>query len=472
LEAITHIVDRDSFEPVEDGLSSRDPLTFEGYADALARARDKSGTDESVLHGAARIGDSEVEIAAFDFDFLGGSMGEVAGERLARAMERATKRGVPFVLRTSSGGARMQEGMRSLVQMPKIVGARIELGLARQPFVAVLGHPTTGGVLASLAALADVTVAEAGATIGFAGPRVAERFTGEALPEGAHTANSAYAAGLVDEIVSSGDVHAFVASVLKVLSADDPVAVDEPPLVDDEDLADPWDLVQSVRRSDHPRAPDLVRDASEMLIELRGDRAGADDPAVVTALARIAGRRVMTMALDREHHPGPHGYRKARRCIQIAARLGLPVLTVVDTRGADPSAAAEHEGIAWAIAELFETVLTTPTPVVSIVTGEGGSGGALAFASGDVLLAFRRSIFSVIGPEGAAQILWRDGDRAPDAARALKLTAQQLADLGVADRILDGPPSPRAVKAAFVAVLDSLTSGDVPRARRDRWRIR
>lgn len=213
MESITNIVDRDTFAPVVDGLTSRDPLRFAGYEDALGNARAKGGVDESVVHGAARIGGVEVELAAFNFGFLGGSMGEVAGERLARAMERAADRRVPFVLRTCTGGARMQEGMRSLLQMPKVVAARIALGIGHQPFIAVLGHPTTGGVLASVAALADVTVAEAGATIGFAGPRVAERFTGEALPEESHTATSAYAAGLVDELVSGGDVHAYVSSV-------------------------------------------------------------------------------------------------------------------------------------------------------------------------------------------------------------------------------------------------------------------
>jgi len=472
VEAITNIVDRGSFDRVEDRLSSRDPLAFAGYGEALARARERSGADESVIYGAARIGEIAIEIAAFDFAFLGGSMGEVAGERLARSMERAIERRVPFVLRTSTGGARMQEGMRSLVQMPKVVAARVGLGHAHQPFVAVLSNPTTGGVLASAAALADVTVAEAGATIGFAGPRIAERFTGAPLPHGSHTANSAYASGLVDEIVSSPDVRAFVSSVLKVLIPDEPAGKTETPSFEDEATDDPWDLVQAVRHSDHPRAPVLVEDACDSLVQLRGDRAGADDPAVVTALARLAGRRVMTIALDRDHQPGPHGYRKARRCINIAARLKMPVLTVVDTRGADPSSASESGGVAWEIGKLFETILTTPVPVISVVIGEGGSGGALAFASGDVLLAFRRSIFSVIGPEAAAEILWRDSNRAPEAARALKVSAEQLAKLGIADRVIDGAPSPSALRDAFVSALDGLSSEDLSTARRDRWRTR
>ena len=469
LESITSLVDRDSFHPVDDGLNARDPLAFEGYRDAL----DRAGTGESVAIGDARIGDVDVVIAAFDFSFFGGSMGEVAGERLAAAMERAASSGLPFVLRTATGGARMQEGMRSLIQMPKVVSARIELGVAGRPFIAVLGHPTTGGVLASLGALADVTVAEAGATIGFAGPRVAARFTGSELPEGSHTATSAYAAGLVDEIVSSSDAHAYVASLLKVLRPADPIPVEAPPGGEASAPADAWDLVEAVRAASHPKAPDVMRGAAESFVELRGDRAGGDDPAVVAALARIAGRTVLTLALDRDHHPGPHGFRKARRCVAIAGRLRIPVVTFIDTRGADPSADSEAHGVAWEIAQLFEAMLQTPVPVVAIVTGEGGSGGALAFGAGDRLLAFSRSIFSVIGPEGAAEILWRDAARAPDAARALKLTARDLLDIGIADEIIEGTATSEAVAFAIASALDEL--GDEPdraSARRARWRTR
>ena len=395
-------------------------------------------------------------------------MGEVAGERVAQAMQRAADRGVPFVLRTSTGGARMQEGMLSLVQMPKLVAQRIELAAAHQPLIAVLGHPTTGGVLASIAALADVTVAESGATIGFAGPRVAERFTGEPLPDGSHTATSAYAAGLVDELVSSSDAHAFVASVLNVLAPDAPTSPSEPPQ-ERSSMGDPWELVESVRAADHPKAPDLLRDSCDAFVELRGDRSGGDDPAVVALLGRIAGRRVVGLALDRDHHPGPAAYRKARRCVDLAGRLDIPIVTLVDTRGADPSAGSEAGGIAWEIARLFEAMLRVAVPTLSLVTGEGGSGGALAFAAADRLVAYERSIFSVSGPEGAAEILWRDALRAPDAARALKLTGADLKDLDIADDVMSGGASIDSIKYLVADTFARDTAGDAPH-RRARWR--
>ncbi|MGH2729875.1 MAG: carboxyl transferase domain-containing protein, partial [Actinomycetota bacterium] len=211
--------------PEEDDLASRDPLAYPDYRETLVKARSATGADESVSAGPASIGGHAVELAEFEFGFLGGSMGEVAGERLARAIERAARRSVPFVLHTATGGARMQEGMRALVQMPKVVAARIELGPSHQPFVAVLGHPTTGGVLASLCALADVTLAIEGSVIGFAGPPLVEQFTGRSLAPGSHTAGSKYTFGLVDDVVAPAETPKRVAHVLDVLADDDPKPV-------------------------------------------------------------------------------------------------------------------------------------------------------------------------------------------------------------------------------------------------------
>ena len=468
----TDIADADTFAPVDDGLRSADPLDFEGYADQLEAARHKTGVDEAVVAGPARIGGIDVELALFEFGFLGGSMGEVAGERIARAIERAAERRVPFVLRTSTGGARMQEGMRSLIQMPKLVAARAELARARRPFIAVLAHPTTGGVLASIGAIADITVAEAGATIGFAGPRVAERFTGEPLPSGSHTATSAYSSGLVDELVPPSDVHAFVAGVLKTIADDDPEEVDVPPALETKP-SDAWETVQLARATTRPRGPELARDSSDAFVELRGDRAGTDDPSVMCALARIAGRRCLLIAIDRDIHPGPAAYRKAIRCIEVGGRLDVPVVTLVDSRGADPSSVSEAGGVAWHIAHLFETILEAPVPVAAIVTGELGSGGSLAFAVGDEVVAYYDTIASVIGPEMAAEILWRAPTRGPDAARMLKLRASEAFDLDIVDWVVDAELNHESLRFVITDVIDRLSHlgvEDWSSARRARWR--
>lgn len=471
---IENLVDEGTWQPYEDGLASRDPLEWEDYADALEAAKAKTERDESVVAGAARIGGHSVSLAAFHFGFIGGSMGEVAGERIARAMEAAVERSVPFILYTSTGGARMQEGMRSLVQMPKVVAARIRLGRAGLPFIALLGHPTTGGVLASIGGLADATIAASGATVGFAGPRVSERFTGRELTEGSHTAENAFIRGLVDEVADKTDLKETTINALAAFAADTPDEVappDEPSKSSPPE--DPWTVVQAARSPERPLAHELLLEMTESLFVLNGDRAGGSDPAVDAAVARLHGQRVVVLSLDRDRSPGPAAYRKAKRAIAIAGRLRIPIVTLVDTRGADPSEESEAGGIAWEIASLYEKLLSVLVPTISVVTGEGGSGGALAFAATDVLLAYEGSFFSVIAPELAAEILWRDAARGADAARRLRLGAHDLLRLGIADELVPEPPDPATLKRLIAYHLGRLAGDDSFMERRlDRWRDR
>lgn len=472
------IADPGTFTAFDTTIESSDPVAFPGYADQLAAARSASTAGESVIAGNAVVGGIRVELAEFDFGFMGGSMGEAAGERLARAMERAERRRVPFVARINSGGARMQEGMAALVQMPKLVAARLALASARQPVITILANPSTGGILASLGALGDVVIAETGATVGFAGPRVVERFTGRRLQESSHRAESALAAGLVDDVVGPEKMKATIAHVLQVLADDTPAPIAEPRFVEPDALRvmDSWANVSSARAETRPRAPQLVRAIGETGFELRGDRSGSDDVACITSVARCAGRRVIIIAMDRRYSPRPGAYRKARRCMNIAARLSIPVVTLIDTRGADPSESSEAEGVAWEIAATFERMLALPVPVVNVVTGEGGSGGALALACGDVLLAFEHAIFSVIGPELAAEILWRAPERAPEAARGMRVGAADLLRLGIADAILPEPLVADSIRGAVAYHLDRLAGlggpAELVAQRRARWRRR
>jgi acetyl-CoA carboxylase carboxyl transferase beta subunit len=471
---VYHVVDEGSFVPRRDDLSSPDPLGFPAYPDALARARATSASDESVVCGAAAVSGQQVEVAAFDFSFIGGSMGEVAGERLARALERAARRSVPLVLYTSTGGARMQEGMRALAQLPKLVAARLTLSRAHQPLIAVLGNPTTGGVLAGLGALADVTLAEERATIGFAGPRIAQRFTGRALPPDSHTAESALSHGLVDAVLPRRAVRRHVGHCLSVLRPDDPGS-HAPPPPPEETRRDAWGALQSVRSPARLAGHALLGAVAERHLVLRGDRAGEDDHGLIAALGRVSGLRALLLALDRDAAPGPSAFRKARRCLEIARRLDIPVVTFIDTPGADLSQSAEARGIAWAVAELMEAMMSVPVPTLAVVTGEGGSGGALALGCADTLLACVDATFSVIAPEAAAEILWRDPRRAPEAARVLRIAAPELIRLGIADALLEGPPSPEGLRAAVAHHLWRLgriggSPGERIARRHARWR--
>jgi acetyl-CoA carboxylase beta subunit len=442
-------------------LRGGDPLAWPGYGETLA-ALDKG---DSVVTGRAVVDSARTEgryvVMAGRFECLGGSMGAVHGERVVRAYRRAAIERLPVVIISSSGGARLQEGMVALVQMARTAGAARAHASAGLLSVAVLRPPTTGGVFASYVSLADVRAAEPGATIGFAGPRVVELTTGVSLPPESHTAESAYRAGLVDALVDAPDQASWVEAALGLrdltLPARPlPAAGPDPARAVEVSEGGAWLEVLRARARSRPSGIDQAARLCQSWVELRGA-----DPTVRAGLARIGGRRVVVVASDRHSaggRPGPAGYRLAQRAIALAGRLGLPLLTLVDTPGADQSAASEAGGVAGEIAATLAAMADLSTPTVSVCVGEGGSGGALALAAADRLLICLHAVFSVIGPEGAAAILARNADAAPTMAGLLHLTSTDLVDLGIADAVVadDGPD----LAAAIGRALDEAIPGD------------
>lgn len=457
-----------------------DPLAWAGYEDALEAARARSSEVEAVVVVRGRLGGDgpQAVFVAWEFAFLGGSMGTAVGQAVARAYEVATEAGLPLVLLPSTGGARMQEGMASLVQMASTSVAAAEHARAGLLQVTVLRDPTTGGVFVSHANQAHVLLAEPGATIGFAGPRVAETVTGGPLPDGSHTAAGARAAGLVDAVVPRGELPETLGALLRwtTLAAEAPTtghAAER--LQPDDQLA--WQQVQCARDPRRARATAFLT-SIEVSFELHGDRAGADDPAVRVALAQVGGHPVVVVALDRDGNEATvtaAGYRKAWRGFDLATALDVPLVTLIDTPGADASGPSEAAGIGHHIAWTFRRLLDVPSPTVALVTGEGGSGGALALAVCDRLLIQEHAVFSVIAPEGAAAILHRDAGRAAEVAEQLQPTAAMLQTLGIADEVVPEPTGSEVATAwATVARhLDDLAATPRPdrlEARAVRWR--
>jgi acyl-CoA carboxylase subunit beta len=488
-------------EPLPSPVTSSpsDPLGFPGYADKLAALRDAGdapdggdapeGGDaaESVRVGLTELGGEPVVAAVGDFRFLGGSMGREHGDRVAHAMAAALELEVPFVAAISSGGARMQEGMFSLVQMSRAAEGVRRLREAGVPVLARFRHPTTGGVHASYGALADVIVADAGATVGFAGPRVVEAFTGDPVGDDSHHADASLRDGAVDEVADPADADDRLGAWVRLLhprrrDGDLPDAEPiEEPVVEPE----AWEAVRRARRTDRPSARDLLGEVFDEHLELHGDRAGHDDPAVVAAVGRLGRRSVVVVGFDRRgladgpnRRPGQAtaaGFRKATRALVLARRSGLPVVTFIDTAGADPSPESDRAGLANAIAETFVATLSVEQPTVAVVTGEGGSGGALALGCTDRLLMQDDAVFEVIAPEGAAAILHRDASRAEEVAPMLRPTASDLRRLGIADRVLPGPTThdPGAAAAALRAQLSvTLRELDADPGRLDARRAR
>ncbi|WP_448641882.1 acetyl-CoA carboxylase carboxyltransferase subunit alpha [Geodermatophilus sp. URMC 63] len=510
------LVDPDSFEETAFPPGAPDPLAFtdlRDYPDRLEEAARRSGESEAVVVGTARIGGAEVVVAVMDFAFLGGSMGVEVGRRVSGAAELALERSVPLVSVCASGGARMQEGVFSLFQMARVSQAYGRLREAGLLSVCVLTDPTYGGVSASFATLASVLVGERGAHVGFAGPRVVQETIRAELPPDFQTAEFLLAHGLVDRVESRAEIRPLLVRLLALHGAGTPGDAGQAGRTPDdgaedgthdgsedraaEDVeqdvdqgADPWDVVQRARVAERPTTLDYLHTAFDDFVELHGDRAFADDRAVVGGVASIGGRTVVVVGHEKGHTvrervardfgmPHPEGYRKAMRLFDHAESFGLPVVTLVDTPGAHPGPEAEERGQSHAIAETIMRSSRLRVPVVAVVTGEGGSGGALALCTSDRLLVLENAYLSVISPEGCAAILWRTAVAAPTAARAMRLGAAHLQASGIATAVVPEPPggahtdpaaAARLLRQALVRELDDVCRLDVATLRDTRFR--
>ncbi|MFC9432099.1 carboxyl transferase domain-containing protein [Streptomyces sp. NPDC056987] len=430
--------------PAPEGTSAPDgPLGWEGYDAALARAADRTGEEESVVCGTGRIGATEAVVVSFEFGFLGGSLGERTGDRLVAAYRHARERGLPVVSLIATGGSRMQEGMRALLQLQRVAGESALTRAAGLAQLAVVRDPTTGGGWATLGAGADVVLALPGAQIGFAGSRVRPA---DADPS-AYTAEAQLAAGQLDAVVAEEELAATVARWLALLTGGraeppDGWAGGAPPppaaLGRSGPAATGWDAVLAARSPGRPRAAAYLDAYFDHREEIRGDRCGGTDPGMLCGFGRREGRTV-AYAAQCGTATLPAGYRTAARLIRLAERLGIPVLTLVDTPGAANDARAERTGAGAAIADLFAAVAAARVPVTTLLIGEGGSGGALALAAADNTWATPDSYFSVIAPELATAILKRDPGRTRTTADQLRLRPQDLVALGVVRGIVPGP---------------------------------
>jgi len=462
-QRIDQLVDRGSFQETDRQLKSGDPIGFTGglssYEKQIAAAREATGLLDAVVTGSARLTGRRVMVVVFDFRFLGGSMGSVVGEKVARAFETARKERVPAIVVCSSGGARIQEGMVALFQMAKTAMFAAELREQGVPLIVVLSDPTMGGVLASFASLGDVIVAEPHARVSFVGPRVHEKAIGDSAPPG--TAEFALQHGNIDAIVERQDLRRVLGHLTGMLRTPDLRAARRgrtpAPVIHVGEERAVWETVELARRSDRPSGRALLESVFDEVVELHGDRVGEDDDSIAAAVARLAGRVVVVVAQDRRSRTGGRtqasGYRKAQRAFTLAERFKLPLITLVDTPGAATDAEAEASGITAAVAESLARLSRLRTPVVNVVVGEGGSGGALALSTGDRLLMLENAIFSVIGPEAASSILYRDADHAHELAAMLKLTAVDLLRLRIVDRIVTEQPAAHEAPELMASVL-------------------
>lgn len=458
---IKMVADKGSFESWFEDLEPENPLDFPDYDEKVKAAREKTGLHEAVTVGRCKIYGEDTVLGICDARFLMSSMGHIVGEKIALAVERATKEKLPVILFCCSGGARMQEGIVSLMQMAKTSAALKRHSDAGLLYVPVLTDPTTGGVTASFAMLGDIILAEPGALIGFAGPRVIEQTIGQKLPEGFQRAEFQLEHGFVDAIVERKDLKETLYEILKMhrplkgyanfdpLHQDDryePTELMKERAVKSKPLS-AWEKVKAARRVDRPASVDYMDYIFDEFMELHGDRYFRDDPAVVGGIAYLDGQPVTVIGVHKGkdlkdcmlHNygmPSPEGYRKALRLMKQAEKFHRPIITFVNTSGAFCGMEAEERGQGEAIARNLYEMSGLKVPVLCIMIGEGGSGGALALAVGNEVWMMENATYSVLSPEGFASILWKDGKRAKEASDVMKITAHDLYDLHIVEEVI------------------------------------
>lgn len=489
---IEFLTEADSFEEWDTGLSTENPLHMIGYPDKIKALQDKTKLDEAVITGKARIGENEVALMVMDGRFLMASMGEVVGEKIARGVERATKEKLPVIIFTCSGGARMQEGMTSLMQMAKTSAALKRHNDAGLLYITVLTDPTTGGVTASFAMLGDIILAEPKALIGFAGPRVIEQTIHKKLPKGFQRSEFLLKHGFIDKIVERKDMKTVLEQILtmhrlttkhsgivKNTGAVSEINTDlntVNPSSKREDVQavsnknagksrkqklslaqkkragkkTAWERVLTSREKDRPVGEDYIYGLFEEFIEFHGDRNFGDDAAIcggiayfqgkpVTVIAQMKGKSTAENIARNFGMPEPEGYRKALRLMKQAEKFHRPIICFVDTPGAFCGMEAEERGQGEAIARNLYEMSALKTPILSVLIGEGGSGGALAMAVADEVWILENAVYSILSPEGYAAILWKDGSQAARAAKAMKLTSYDLYKAGFVEKIIPEP---------------------------------
>jgi acetyl-CoA carboxylase beta subunit/acetyl-CoA carboxylase alpha subunit len=435
------------------------------YVGELACARTKTGLDESVITGAATIRGHRVAMLVCEFGFLGGSIGVAAGHRLTMAIRRATAERLPMLALPTSGGTRMQEGTTAFLQMVRITAAVTDHKAAGLPYLVYLRHPTTGGVFASWGSLGHLTIAEPAALIGFLGPRVYEALYDRPFPSDVQTSENLYRHGVVDAVCSPHELAGLVAGTLGIVAAPQHSSAAMPVSDRVDETVPAWTSVRATRDLKRPGVRDLLATAATDVVALHGTGQGEVDAGLIVALARFDDVSCVLLGQDRLAQAdipiGPAALRQARRGMRLAAELGLPLVSVIDTAGAALSIEAEECGVAGEIARCIAEMISLDVPTVSVLLGQGTGGAALALFPADRTLAAANGWLSPLPPEGASAILHHTTQRAPEVADRQGVRAADLLASGALDRVIPEYPDARREPEQFCGRVAGAIRGEL-----------
>ena len=453
-ERVESLADLGTFKESNRWLTSIDPLSFKtrtSYKKSLFDDQARTGLTEAVITGSCTIDGLSCILIALDFGFMGGSMGSVVGEKISLAFENAAKRKIPVITIITSGGSRIQEGILSLMQMAKTVLASNQLQQKGIPHISVLANPSTGQAYASFANMADIIISEPGAIVG-GNPIRSISGDDQKETESTHTSESHLSHGTLDAVTDRTKLKGVISVLLDLFNKEFTIKRTSSGQITypTAQPTEAWHSVQIARHNSRPTSMDYMARIMDNFVELHGDRVYGDDPSIVCGLGQIGGQTVVVIGQQRDQtldstdegsnaRTMPEGFRKAQRALRIAEKFELPVITLVDTPGANLSSEAEERGLGHAIASTLALISSLTVPTISTIIGEGGSSGALALGIADRVIMLENAIYSAVSPEEAAELIYQDEEKAEEVVGSLRLTARDCMEMEIVDQVVPEP---------------------------------
>ena len=452
-DRIHSLVDPGSFKEINRSIAAIDPTSSSSKSTYNARFsadQRRTGLYEAIVTGVCSIGGSSATLIVLDFGFMGGSISSVVGEKAALAFEHAAKRKLPVVAVLTSGGSRVNEGLLSLLQMGKITVSAERFSEKKLPLISVLANPTTGQAFASLANLADITLAEPGAIIGFSTARAIKESGTRSNQLTISNAESQLSNGMIDTIIDRTELNETLATLLDLTNPEFRLSYRKKTKRNQTPLPKQraWQSVGLARHTKRPTSIDYINRIVLNFFELKGDRASGEDPAIVGGLGHLGGQTVMIIGQERgdenndavnDGMTSPAGFRKAVRLMKLAEKFEIPVITLIDTPGPNQGASSEIGGLGSSIASTMSVMASLNVPTIAAIIGQGGSEGALALAIADRVLMMQNAIYTAMAPEEAADLMFDKSTSNEEVAESLRLTAADCLELNMVDEIVGEP---------------------------------